>query len=339
MDLQFLGTFWFLIVGAALFLFTALDGFDIGTGMLLPFFSKRPEAKVVAVHSIWPVWDGNELYGLIAGGALFAIFPAVFGVVLSGFYPFVILLLVCLMYRPVAFEVWFHNVQSRRLWQGIFALCSFGIIFLAGVVVGNTMAGIPLAPGPHGGAQFTGGLLGLLNPFSLLTGLLVAAACLVHGASWLLIKLQGEDQSDARAALGKAWTILVAILVTWALVFFITLPGAAEKPLVWVFAVLLVADLAVLRVLAGGAGEKRVFLLSTLAMGFLWATVGAYQYPVLIRASNDAAQTITILNAGSEVSTLQFLAVVTPIVLAVVAAYTIFVYRIFKGKVPKQSEY
>ena len=339
MDLQFFTTFWFLIVGAALFLFTALDGFDLGVGMLLPFFTKKQENRVMAINSIWPVWDGNELYGLIAGGALFAIFPAVFGVILTGFYPFVILLLVALMYRPVSFEVWFHNIASRRFWQGIFAICSFGIIFLAGVVVGNTMNGIALAAGPHGGAQFVGSLLSLLNPFALVTGLLVAAACLVHGASWMVVKFKDDAQADARVALGRVWTIYLAIVATWALIFFLTLPDAASKPLVWVFTVLLVLDLVVLRVLAGGKGEKRIFLVSTLGMGFLWAIVGAYQYPVLIRASNDVSQTITIANAGAELSTLQFLGIVAPIVLVIVAAYTIFVYRIFKGKVQADTNY
>ena len=293
----------------------------------------------MAINSIWPVWDGNELYGLIAGGALFAIFPAVFGVILTGFYPFVILLLVALMYRPVSFEVWFHNVQSRRFWQGVFALCSFGIIFLAGVVVGNTMIGIDLAPGPHGGAQFSGSLLSLLNPFALVTGLLVAAACLVHGASWMVVKFKGEAQADARLALSRVWTIYLVIVAAWAMIFFFTLPGAAMKPLVWIATVLLLLDLVVLRVLAGGKGEKRVFLVSTLGLGFLWSIVGAYQYPVLIHASNDPAKTITISNAGSELSTLQFLGILAPIILLVVAGYTIFVYRIFKGKVQADTNY
>ena len=339
MDLQFFETFWFLIVGLALFVFTVLDGFDLGVGMLLPFFTKRQENRVMAINSIWPVWDGNELYGLIAGGALFAIFPAVFGVILTGFYPFVILLLVALMYRPVSFEVWFHNIQSRRFWQAVFALCSFGIIFLAGVVVGNTMNGISLVAGPHSGAVFNGSLFSLLQPFPLLTGLLVSAACLVHGASWMLIKFKGDAQSEARTALSRVWTIYVVIVVAWALMFFLTLPGAAGKPLVWIFAVLLVADMVVLRVLAGGSGEKRVFLVSTLGLGFMWAIVGAYQYPVLVRASNDAANSITIANAGAELSTLQFLGIVAPIVLLVVAAYTVFVYRIFKGKVQADTKY
>src|SRR5262245_61241162 len=132
MDAIVFQSLWFVLVGAALTVFAALDGFDLGMGMLNPFWTKNKDRQVLAMHSIWPVWDGNEIWGVLAAGALLSAFPPVFGLALTGFYPYAILLVIAVMYRPVAFELWFYNQKARKFWQGVFALCSFGIAVLIG---------------------------------------------------------------------------------------------------------------------------------------------------------------------------------------------------------------
>ena len=345
LNLQFWGTWWFILLGFTLFVFMVLDGFDLGVGMLLPFFSKRPQHQVLAVNAIWPVWDGNELWGLVGAGCLLVAFPAVFNLVLVGFYPIMTLFLVCLMFRPVIFEVWFHSIGNRVFWQKMFALVSFGIIFLLGVVIGNLQGGMTLAPDAHGVPVFAGSLLSLLNPFALVTGLFLAVACLVHGAAWLIVKLEGESRVDAKLALARNWVILVIVTVLWLLLLFITLPASVANPGVWILAVLMLADLVLIRVLAGHNVEKRIFVLTSGLFGLFWLMQATSQflvsapYPVVARALNNPGLSLHAGNAGGNPATMSFLGVVAPLILAGVLVYTVVVYRIFKGKVKAEAEY
>jgi cytochrome d ubiquinol oxidase subunit II len=155
----------------------------------------------------------------------------------------------------------------------------------------------------------------------------------VHGAAWLVVKLESEARIDAKLSLARAWLLLVILGVCWLLLLFITLPGAAGNPWLWLIALLMAADLVVLRVVAGRDAEKLPFALSAAFFGLFWLMQGASQYPVMVRASNNPGLSLQAGNAGGSPATMAFLGVLAPIVLLVVLGYTVFVYRIFKGKV------
>lgn len=329
----FLQVFWFLVIGTAFFIFCLLDGFDLGVGMTLPFISKKTEHKRVLLNSVWPVWDGNELWGLIGAGGLFATFPAVFANLLSLLYPAVVLLMAILLFRPISFELWFHDEKGRRLWEAVFLVTSFVIAFVFGAVFGITVSGMPLsAPEDQ---RYLGALLALFHPLPLISGLLMVGAFLVHGNVYLIKKTEGEIKERAQKILARVWIAFLVLWVLFAMVL-LTTRSAWDNPLVWAaLAITLIASLLVR--LSVKTGETRLFLFSGLSLGGIIATFGAAQFPVILRDSLNPAQSLTIFANSSPDYSLGFLAVLGTIVLAVVAVYTVVVYRIFKGKVKPDS--
>lgn len=339
-ELQFWQSFWFILIGAALFLFTWLDGFDLGIGMMLPF-QKTPDQRMTLLNVIWPLWDGNELYGLIGGGAIFAAFPAVFAGLLSGLYPWIALVLIFVMLRPVAFEAWLHDEKGKKLWEYVFMACSFMIPFVAGTAIGATMAGLPY--GADGNWDPNHSFLETLSPLSVLSGLAVAALCLVHGSAYLIKKTEGAIASESRKNL-LPQTIIAAVLTlaVGALVLF----GAADltgKP-----AALIGVPLALAVIAVGFVGlflprtkdkDFLPFLFSSLVIGGVWLLVGAAQFPTMIRSSLSPDFSLTVFKPGvsNPLNSLQFIGVLAVIALAIVLVYSILVYRIFKGKVDHKT--
>ncbi len=193
-----LGEIWFVLLGVLLLGYAVLDGFDLGVGMLAPFVARTPEERGLVLRTIGPVWDGNEVWLLTAGGALFAAFPIVYATVFSGLYLALVLLLAALIGRAVALEFreQLHDPRWRRTWDVVFFVGSALPPLLLGVAVGNIIRGLPL----DAAGAYTGGLLGLLTAFPLLVGLLVVAFCLTHGAAWLVLKTEGGLQARSRTA-------------------------------------------------------------------------------------------------------------------------------------------
>ena len=346
---------WFCIIGTALAVFMALDGFDLGVGMLGPFWTKNRDHQALGVHSIWPVWDGNELWGLAAAGALLAVFPRVFTLVLPAFYPFVFLLIAAIIYRPISFEIWFYNKDGRRFWLAALAASSFGIALLVGVVIGNSVWGMALSAE----GRFVGSLFSLLNPFSLLTGLVFVGFSLLHGATWLMRKTSGEAQAEARKAFLRAWILAAVLVVFWVIFFLAGIPLAASKPLVLVCLLLALIFVGISGVSgagfrlpgsgarsraaassAGAPSEGRVlaaFVANFGLVGSLWGAIGASQFPVLIQNRGGEGPALTVMNASSPESSLQFLGTVVPIFIVLALGYTVFVYTVFKGKMKKKD--
>jgi len=336
MNINLIQDFWFFLIGGLLFVFSLLDGFDLGVGMLLPFYSRQPRAQVLAINSIWPVWDGNELWGLLAGGALLAIFPSVFTRILSGMYPFIIIFLVALMYRPISFEILYHRDKEKKNWEYILALTSFLISFLFGTVIGNTIVGFTV----NTKGLVNGGLFSLLNPFSLLTGLVFTLLFAYHGAIWLGMKLEGTMQDDALGAAGKLMIPLFVLELLWFLWSWLRFsPG--KPAFFWISGglMLLLSVFVIWQFMSRKAegNIKLLFILSGLGTLLWWILIATIQFPVLIRSRISTDLNLTVHSASAPDSTLTFLAIATPLILLGVMAYTIFVYRIFKGKVPDAS--
>ena len=194
MTREVLGIIWFALVGVLLAGYAVFDGFDLGVGTLYPFLGKSDEDKAVMRASVGPVWDGNEVWLLTGGGALFAAFPAVYATVFSGFYLALMLVLFALIFRAVSFEFHAHDKEWGSVWDWAFFGGSALPSLLFGVAVGNIVLGVPLdADGEFAGNFFT--LLGFeqgFNPFPLVIGVLGLSMILVQGASWLAVKSEGD---------------------------------------------------------------------------------------------------------------------------------------------------
>lgn len=320
----------FLLIGIAATVFAVLDGFALGIGMMLPF-CRRAEDRPVMVHAIWPLWEGNQLWALIAGGALFALFPGAFAVLLSLLYPVVVLLMVALLLRPVAFEIWHHSdAAGRRPWEWAFLFTSVTITTVFGAVYGLTLSGLPFTADD----RYSASLKSVLNPVPLLTAALFLSAFLMHGGAYLVARAAGAVQATGRRVLGRAWMVFAITFACW----FAAVMGARQawaRPLPWVLAAASAGLLLALR-RSAGRGERAPVFLSGLVIASVFPIVGVLQFPVVLANSRDFAGSITLADA-SPAYTLRLLAGIATVMLLIVGAFTIFVYRIFRHKVAAEE--
>lgn len=335
MELETLQFLWFTIFVILVTGYIILDGFDLGVGML-HLFSKKDEERRLMLNSIGPVWDGNEVWLVTAGGALFAGFPPIYATLLSGFYVPVMALLGGIIFRAVAIEFRSKSPKAlwRWLWDVLFALGSFLIAFILGVLMGNLIHGIPLDE--HG--EFAGDLLGLLNPYALLIGCLAVALFLMHGAIYLMMKTEGEFHEKMRQFLNPT---IVTFIVLYAIGTVATLiyhphmvQSISERWIFFVVAVINILAIANIPREANKGTDFRAFLSSCVNMMCLMALYGIGTYPVVIR-DNLAPffNSMTIYNASSSATTLSILLIIVLIGVPLVVAYTAGVYWIFRGKV------
>lgn len=340
-ELMFWQSFWFLVIGAALFLFLWLDGFDLGIGMTLPFL-KNQNDRLTALNVIWPVWDGNELYGLIGGGAIFATFPVVFASLLSGLYPWVVLLLVGIMLRPIAFEAWLHEPKNKAVWEWTFACSSFLIPFVAGVALGTTIAGMPINADMVWDRGH--GFWEALSPLSVLCGLAVVALSLLQGSAYLVKRTKGDLQAQARKDLTPR-TIFAGVTLVLVLVLALVDQGIfVNKPLA--VAGIVVGLVLILGGLAGvwlhrdeKSPDAAAYWFSSAVIAGTMVLVGGIQFPTMIRSTLDPAFTLTIFKEGvsNPANSLALIGCIGAVALAITAVYSVLVYRIFKGKVDHRS--
>ncbi|HSQ76392.1 MAG TPA: cytochrome d ubiquinol oxidase subunit II [Bacteroidota bacterium] len=331
MDLNMI---WFLLVSVLLIGYAILDGFDLGVGVL-HLFAKSEEERRVHMNAIGPVWDGNEVWLLTAGGALFAAFPVVYATVFSGFYLALILLLCALIFRAVSME-FRGKVDSpgwRRLWDWAFGLGSLLPALLLGVAFGNILRGIPLDM-EH---NFTGTFFTLLNPYALLVGVLSLVLFTMHGALYLAMKTEGELKARVGTWLSPLWitTIVLYVLATLATVFVspFLFEGMLEKPLFWILFVALLGSVLQIPFAAKAGNDGRAFLASSVTIASMIGLSALGLFPRLVPALGDLKYSLTAYNASSSQTTLTTMLVIALIGMPLVIAYTVFIYRAFKGKV------
>jgi cytochrome d ubiquinol oxidase subunit II len=329
-DLQ---TTWFLLIGVLLAGYAILDGFDLGVGMWHLFLARGERERRVLINSVGPVWDGNEVWLLTAGGALFAAFPLVYATVFSGLYLALMLLLAALILRAVSLE--FRGKEEsarwRQTWDVAFAVGSFLPALLFGVAVGNVMRGLPL----DAEGEFAGTFLGLLNPFALLVGLLSVAMFLQQGAAWLSIKTEGELRERARRAALRA---SAAFALLWAVVTVASLTLAPEvrswrSPWAWTAAAVVLLSLGLFARATHDGRAVLAFTFSSVATAGLLALMGLGLYPYLVPALGALPAGLTIYNAASSPLTLKVMLVIALLGMPLVIAYTIVIYRSFRGPV------
>jgi cytochrome bd ubiquinol oxidase subunit II len=327
MELQ---TTWFLLIGVLLTGYAILDGFDLGVGILHLFIARNDRERRILMNSIGPLWDGNEVWLLTGGGAIFAAFPPVYATVFSGFYMALMLVLTALVLRAVSME-FRSKVEApswRAAWDAAFAFGSFLPALLFGVAVGNILRGVPLAAD----GEFAGTFFGLLNPFALLVGLLSTAMFVMQGASWLTLKTEGVVRERAVKAARGAW-LLFAML--WVAVTVFSRAAAPQlwlnysQPLLWIAPVLfLLATFAYPFVLKRGNG-LRTFATSSIAIAALMAIAAQALFPYMVPSFGNLTNSLTIYNASSSQLTLKVMLIIALIGMPLVIGYTIFIYRRF----------
>jgi len=329
-----LPTIWFILVLLLLIGYAILDGFDLGVG-ILHLLGRTDHDRRVALNAIGPVWDGNEVWLLTAGGALFAAFPAVYATVFSGLYIALMLLLTALIARAVAVEVR-SKVASpawRGLWDWVFSVGSFLAALLLGVAFGNVLRGLPI----DAEGNFTGSFVGLLNPFAIVVGLLGVTACAMHGA----IYLAGKSDHDMRPRLirtaqrlwiGFAVLVAATILSARLAAPFLYQGLLFSVPGILLLAVGVLATLAV-RIALRHNRLAAAFLFSCLAIGSLIALAGLAAFPRLVPSLTDPSCSLTVSNSSSTPLTLKVMLIIALVGMPVVLVYTVLVHRIFRGKV------
>lgn len=325
---------WFVLFGVLIVGYAILDGFDLGAGAL-SLLARTPGERKVHQDAIAPVWDGNEVWLLTGGGALFAAFPIVYATVFSAFYLALMLLLVFLILRAVSmeFRARAETDLGRRLWDLAFGVGSLGPALLFGVAVGNILRGLPLDEA----GVFRGTFLGLLNPYALLVGAVSLAMMLTQGATYLAMKTDGAVQARSAAqvpVLWAAWVVLwLAATAATAFVAPHLLTGVFREPMTWLLLVLALAAFAWLPVAAKAGAWGRAFLASSTAIAATTGLAAMGLWPWLVPSSLDLRFSLDVYNAASTARTLTTMLVIALIGIPIVLAYTAFIYRVFRGKV------
>lgn len=335
-----LSTIWFVLVAVLIAGYAVLDGFDLGVGVL-HLFAKNEEERLVHVRAIGPVWDGNEVWLLTGGGALFAAFPGVYATVFSGFYLALMLLLVALVARAVSLE-FRHQHEGprwRRTWDWAFGLGSLVPALLFGVAVGNVLRGVPVTAA----GEWAGSFLGLLNPYAIAVGLVTLAFFTMHGALYLRMKTEGALAARLQRLVLPLWLAFVLLYgAATAATAFVSpwlFAGAGRSPLVMLLTLLLLAAVFAIPVLSRKGRHGAAFLASATTIVAMVFLAAASMFPVLVPSSLDLANSLTIHNASSTPRTLGVMLVIALVGMPIVIFYTGFVYRVFAGKVAPWEGY
>jgi len=326
---------WFVLIFILLLGYAILDGFDLGVAALLPFLGKTKEEKDTLIASIGPVWDGNEVWLITGGGALFAAFPHAYATAFSGFYLAMMLVLFALIFRAVSMEFRAYDEVITGIWEKAFVGGSALAALLFGVALGNVVYGVPL----DNKMEFTGNFFTLLQPVPLIFGITGFAAVLLQGATYAVMKTEGELQQRAF----RAVNILTAVNLITALIYFGTIVFAFDDIFTnWMFYLTVLFTLLWLAAIFFSVRHKNdsaPFWESSFAFIGLWLVVAAVHFPNLIKASNDPMLNITIYNSSTSLQTLKLMSIIALVGMPIVIAYSIFVYRIFKGKTKSSAHY
>lgn len=368
MDYEVLKVIWWVLIGVLLIGFSVTDGFDMGVGSLLNIITKDDSERRIMINSIAPHWDGNQVWFITAGGALFAAWPMVYATSFSGFYFAMILVLAAFWFRPIGFD--YRSKLEGSRWRNNWDLCiGFGstvppIIF--GVAFGNLLQGVPFQYDEYLSVTYTGSFFALLNPFAILCGLVSLMMIMTQGGAWLLMKTEG----DLNRRVGKATTItgvLAAVFFVLAGIwlaygikgYVITSPidgnnvltplmktaqvqtGAwlanySKVPLLMLAPVIGVLGMLI----AAFAGKSKngglAFLASSLGIAGIIVTAGGSMFPFLMPSSSFPSMSLTMWDATSSETTMTIMFVVACIFVPLILIYTLWSYIVMFGRVTKE---
>ena len=319
---------WFLLIGILIIGYAILDGFDLGVG-IWHLFVPKGEIRSKLISSIEPFWDGNEVWLLTGGGALFAAFPPVYATLFSGYYLALMLVLTGLIFRAVAIE-YRNKIESpawEKAWDLAFAIGSILPSLLFGVAVGNTLRGLEL----NASGDYTAGFFALLNPFSLLCGVIGLLMFARHGALYLCLKLDGDIVDSLRKKAGMTG-ILFAILLTPVAAYGIFRFTNSNIIIPSLLGIMALASAVAAHFLSQKSKDCTAFALSSLNIALTMLGVAATLFPNLVPASNNPDYSLTIFNSSSSKLTLISMLIIALIGVPIVLTYTIWLYRIFRKK-------
>ncbi|AYD04321.1 cytochrome d ubiquinol oxidase subunit II [Neorhizobium sp. NCHU2750] len=357
---------WWILLGVLLIGFAVMDGFDMGVGALLPFVAKEDIERRVAINTIGPVWEGNQVWFILGGGAIFAAWPALYALSFSGFYLAMLLVLFSLILRPVGFK--YRSKRPDQAWRNRWdwALFIGGAVpaLIFGVAIGNTLQGVPYHLTPDLRPIYEGTLIGLLNPLGLYCGIVSLAMLVMHGAAWLTFKAEGIVADRARAIGAKVALVVAILFAGGGLLIWAGLFGGYKvtSPIVWdgpsnPLLKTVVADsgawlanfnahpvlwivpiLGVVLPLAVSLGftvrsEGLTLIASKFSIAMIIATVGLSMFPILLPSSTHPVHSLAVFDASSSHSTLRTMLIATVIFMPLIILYTAWVYHVLWGKV------
>ena len=334
---------WFVLWGVLWGVYFMLDGFVLGTGFMSGFLAKNDTERRVLINTVGPVWDGNEVWLVTAGGVTFAAFPTTYALMFSNLYTALLLLLFALIVRGVAFE--FRGKMDSPGWKSgwdyAITVSSFVPALLFGVAFGNIFKGIPMRNDfVTADFAYDGSLLTLLNPYGLLTGVLFVMLFAVHGSLYAAIKTTGDLSARAAVMAGKLWLPLLVVAVAFlGYSYPVTklYSNYLATPLLTALPAVAVLSLLLIKVFVAKGRLHMAFLFSCLTITFVSFTGVAGLFPNLIPSSLDPLSNLTIYNSSSSLYTLKLMAGVALIFVPIVISYKIWVYRIFRGRVSSED--
>tara|TARA_R110002073_G_scaffold1987_2_gene13934 strand:- start:141 stop:1169 length:1029 start_codon:yes stop_codon:yes gene_type:complete len=326
---------WFVLLGVLLCGYAILDGFDLGVGILHPFIAKDDRERRLVMNSIGPLWDGNEVWLVTFGGALFAAFPVAYATVFSSFYTAFFLLLTCLIGRAVSLEFRskVHSARWRSVWDTGFFLSSLTAAALLGIAAGNVMAGMELGPK----YKYEGSLLSQVYWYPLLVGGLTVSLFAFHGAIYLYLKTEDELQARVRGVIPRLIYVFAGLYVIVTLATWWHVPHATENiaanPILWVVPILnALAVMNIPRAMHLGKPGYAFFTSSMVILAFA-ALFSVAIFPNFMLSTIDPAYSVTLDNARSSQQTLGTMLIFAAIGIPCVLSYTVTIYWIFRGKV------
>ena len=361
---------WWALLGVLLVGFAVTDGFDMGVGALLPFVARTDIERRVAINTIGPVWEGNQVWFILGGGAIFAAWPALYALSFSGFYLAMFLVLLALILRPVGFK--YRSKRPDPAWRSRWdwALFVGGAVpaLIFGVAVGNTLRGVPFHFTADLRPIYEGSLLGLLNPAALYCGLVSLSMLVMHGAAWLAFKAEGAVAERARAFGAKAGLATAILFAGGGALVWLGLLGGyrVTSPIVWDGpsnplgktvvadgaawlanfaahpALWLVPALGIAAPLLAAIGFRArraglTFLASKLGVAAIVTTVGVAMFPILLPSSTHPDHALAVFDASSSRATLRNMLLATVLFMPIILAYTGWVYRVLRGRVSESS--
>jgi cytochrome d ubiquinol oxidase subunit II len=365
MDYDVLKVIWWVLIGVLLIGFAVTDGFDMGAAVLLPFIGKTDAERRIVINTVGATWEGNQVWFITAGGAMFAAWPLVYAASFSGFYFAMLLVLLALIFRPVGFDYRGKrdDVRWRSLWDWALFIGGFVPSLVFGVAFGNLLQGVPFSFDTDLRVTYHGSFFGLLNPFALLCGLVSLSMLTAHGAAFVKLKTDGVIAQRASSALRISSGVAVVLFIAaGALVatliggYHITNPAPPDtvaNPLLkdveagtglWLanygdFPWMMIAPIlgvlggVVAFVLAGSRHEKTVFIATGVMIAGVILTAGFSMFPFIMPSSSDPRSSLTVWDSTSSRMTLEIMLVAVIIFLPVVLVYTSWAYAVMRGKV------
>ena len=326
---------WFAVLAFMLAGYAVLDGFDLGVGSLHLFIGRTGDERGRAIDSIGPVWNGNEVWLLAAGGSLVVAFPSVYAASFSGFYLALMLVLWLLLLRGISIE-FRHQVASplwHEVWDVVFCTASLLLAVLFGVALGNVLRGVPL----DANGEFQGSFALMLNPFAVLGGVLSLVTLSLHGATWLALKSDGMLQPRARAVIGPLWWAALALLAAMVAASFVVRPDFTANfsrwPALIVFPIVGIGGAGYLRWAWARHDNRGAFLGSATFIVGILASVAAGLFPKLLPSLPGGPHPgLDIYNAASPANSLRIALAVYVFGMVLVVVYLHNVYRVWKGK-------